>query len=154
GEEAETGDATPEDVLVHRREKIVDGVPEHVEEPRRRDGRDRDEEAGDEPNLEPVAETPGHTRAMRPHGSGGVKKLSGRVALVTGGAVRVGRAIALALAREGADVAIGYLSSAGEARATVRDLRALGVRAVALRADVGRPADARRLVTQAVARLG
>ena len=73
---------------------------------------------------------------------------------MTGGAARVGRAISLGLAREGADVAIGYLRSAAEARATVRDLHALGVRAVALRADVGRPAEAKRLVAQAVARLG
>ena len=73
---------------------------------------------------------------------------------MTGGAARVGRAIALSLAREGADVAIGYLRSAAEANATVRDLHALGVRAVALRADLGRPAEAKRLVTQAVARLG
>jgi NAD(P)-dependent dehydrogenase (short-subunit alcohol dehydrogenase family) len=91
---------------------------------------------------------------MRPHGPGRVKKLDGRVALVTGGAVRVGRAIALSLARDGADVAIGYLRSAAEAKTTVRDLRALGVRAVALRADVGRPADAKRLVVQTVARFG
>jgi len=91
---------------------------------------------------------------MRPHGPGRVKKLDGRVALVTGGAARVGRAIALALAGEGADVAIGYLRSAAEAKATVRDLRALGVRAVAFRADIGRPAEAKRLVAQAVARFG
>lgn len=91
---------------------------------------------------------------MRPHGPERVKKLDGRVALVTGGAARVGRAIALALAREGADVAIGYLRSAAEAKTTVRDLRALGVRAVALRGDVGRPAEAKRLVAQAVARFG
>ena len=64
-----------------------------------------------------------------------VKKLAGKVALVTGGAARVGRAIALALAREGADVAVGYHASSAAARATVADLEALGVRAVALRAD-------------------
>jgi len=91
---------------------------------------------------------------MRPYGSERVKKLTGRVALVTGGAVRVGRAIALALAREGADVAIGYRRSGAEARATVADLRALGVRAAAVRADLGDPRAAKRLVTQAVARLG
>ena len=73
---------------------------------------------------------------------------------MTGGAVRVGRAIALALAREGADIAIGYLRSAAAASATVRDLHALGVRAVALRADVGRPAETKRLVAQVGARLG
>jgi NAD(P)-dependent dehydrogenase (short-subunit alcohol dehydrogenase family) len=91
---------------------------------------------------------------MRPQGSGQVKKLAGRAALVTGGAVRVGRVIALGLAREGADVAIGYHRSAIAARATVRELYALGVRAVAVRADLGRPGEARRLVTQAARRLG
>jgi 3-oxoacyl-[acyl-carrier protein] reductase len=66
----------------------------------------------------------------------------------------VGRAIALALAREGADVAIGYHASSAAARATVADLEALGVRAVALRADLARPAAARALVTAAARRLG
>lgn len=91
---------------------------------------------------------------MTPHGSGQVKELTGTVALVTGGAVRVGRAIALGLARQGADVAIGYHRSAAAARATVAELRALGVRAGALRADIARPAEARRLVTDAARQLG
>jgi NAD(P)-dependent dehydrogenase (short-subunit alcohol dehydrogenase family) len=86
---------------------------------------------------------------MTPRATRQVKKLAGKVVLVTGGAVRVGRSIALALAREGADVAIGYRGSAAAAHATVADLRALGVRAVALRADLGRPAAARALVARA-----
>src|SRR5438046_4525724 len=88
--------------------------------------------------------------AMRPYGPERVKKLTGKAALVTGGAVRVGRAIALALAREGADVAIAYLRSGVAAKTTVRDLHALGVRAGAFRADLAKPAEARRLVTRAV----
>ena len=91
---------------------------------------------------------------MRPHGPERVKKLTGQVALVTGGAVRVGRAIALALARLGADVAIGYLRSGVAARATARELGVLGVRAIALRADLAVPVEARRLVAQVVRRLG
>lgn len=75
-------------------------------------------------------------------------------ALVTGGAVRVGRAIALALAREGMDVAIGYHRSATAARRTRQELEALGVRAVALRADLDSPSAARRLVREAAAALG
>jgi NAD(P)-dependent dehydrogenase (short-subunit alcohol dehydrogenase family) len=80
--------------------------------------------------------------------------LTGKVALVTGGAVRVGRAIALALANAGADVAIGYRRSAREARATVRELMRRGVRAVAIAADLAEPAEARRLVEQTVDDLG
>jgi NAD(P)-dependent dehydrogenase (short-subunit alcohol dehydrogenase family) len=91
---------------------------------------------------------------MRPYGPERVKKLTGKTALVTGGAVRVGRAIALALAREGADVAIAYRRSGAAAKTTVRDLHALGVRAGAFRADLAKPAEARRLVTRAVRRLG
>lgn len=75
-------------------------------------------------------------------------------ALVTGGAVRVGRAIAQGLARAGMDVAVGYHHSAREARATVRDLESSGVRALALQADLGRPAEARRLIERAAAALG
>ena len=66
----------------------------------------------------------------------------------------MGRAIALALARAGMDVAIGYHRSAREARRTVRELEAAGVRGVALRADLADPRQARRLVRDAARRLG
>lgn len=62
-------------------------------------------------------------------------QLSGATALVTGGAHRVGRAIALALAAEGANVAINYHRSAGAAAATVADVERCGVRCVALPGD-------------------
>jgi NAD(P)-dependent dehydrogenase (short-subunit alcohol dehydrogenase family) len=75
-------------------------------------------------------------------------------ALVTGGAVRVGRAIALGLAHAGMDVAIAYHRSAPEARATVRDLEAAGARAVAVRADLARPRAAAALVAAATRALG
>ena len=91
---------------------------------------------------------------MTAYGSGQVKELAGRVALVTGGAVRLGRAIALALAEAGADVAVGYHRSSSAARETVRALEALGGRAVALRADLARPREAAALVTAAARRLG
>jgi NAD(P)-dependent dehydrogenase (short-subunit alcohol dehydrogenase family) len=91
---------------------------------------------------------------MKAQGPGRVKKLTGKVALVTGGAVRVGRAIALALAREGADVAIAYRRSGAPAKTTVRELGSLDVRALALRADLAEPAEARRLVAQVASRLG
>ena len=88
---------------------------------------------------------------------GSVKKRAPRArrkALVTGGAVRVGRAIALALARAGMDVVIGYHRSARAARATVREIERYGVRGAAVRANLGDPAAARRLVREAARRLG
>jgi NAD(P)-dependent dehydrogenase (short-subunit alcohol dehydrogenase family) len=75
-------------------------------------------------------------------------------ALVTGGAIRLGRAIALGLAAAGMDVAVGYYSSAAAARATVRALEAAGARAVAVRADLADPRAARRLVATAARALG
>ena len=85
---------------------------------------------------------------MRPQGSSQVKELTGRVALVTGGAVRVGRAIAIALADGGADVAIGYRRSAAAARATTAHLTARGARAVAIAADLSDPAAIEELVAR------
>ncbi len=75
-------------------------------------------------------------------------------ALVTGGAIRVGREVARALARAGFDVAIGYHRSGAAARRTVRELEALGARAVALRGDLTRAGAPRRLVDRAARRLG
>jgi NAD(P)-dependent dehydrogenase (short-subunit alcohol dehydrogenase family) len=75
-------------------------------------------------------------------------------ALVTGGGVRLGRAIALGLADAGFDVVIAYHRSAAAARATVRDLRGHGARALAVRTDLREPAAARRLVNTAARALG
>lgn len=75
-------------------------------------------------------------------------------ALVTGGAIRVGRAIALELARAGMDVAIGYHRSRRDVRRTLAELRASGARAVAIGADLRDPQAARRLVRRAARTLG
>ena len=61
--------------------------------------------------------------------------LTGKTALVTGAGKRVGREIALALARRGANVVVHYNSSAAEARQVVKEIRALGVNAMAMKAD-------------------
>ncbi len=67
-------------------------------------------------------------------------------ALVTGSAKGIGRAILLALAREGLDVAVHYRTSEAEAEATRRAAEALGVKAVKLRADLTRPEEVEALV--------
>jgi 3-oxoacyl-[acyl-carrier protein] reductase/pteridine reductase len=82
------------------------------------------------------------------------RPLSGKSALVTGGARRIGREIALALARAGADVAITYRTSATEAAQTAHEIEALGCRAVALECDVRSEASVRQAVAAAFSRLG
>lgn len=80
--------------------------------------------------------------------------LEGRHALVTGGAVRLGRALALACADAGMDVAIHYHSSAGPADEVAALCRARGVRAVVIPGDLSRVEDCRRVVAAAEAELG
>lgn len=77
-----------------------------------------------------------------------------RTALVTGAARRLGREIALGLARDGWDIAVHYRGSETDAQATVSDILALGRRAVALHCDLADEAATRRLVPEAVTRLG
>ena len=69
------------------------------------------------------------------------KSLEGQVALVTGGAKRIGKSIALRLAAEGADVCVNYNRSRTDAEATVEEIRALGRRASAIQADVSKRND-------------
>jgi 3-oxoacyl-[acyl-carrier protein] reductase len=77
-----------------------------------------------------------------------------RVALVTGGSRGIGRAVALRLARDGADVAVNYATRAEEAREVVQAVEALGRRAIAVACDVSKPDDVNRLVAETRARLG
>jgi 3-oxoacyl-[acyl-carrier protein] reductase len=73
-------------------------------------------------------------------------QLAGKAALVTGSAVGIGRATALALARRGCHVAINYTRSEREAEATARDVRALGVRTALCRCDVSDDGGVRAMV--------
>ncbi len=77
--------------------------------------------------------------------------LAGQKALVTGGSRGIGKAIALELARLGADVAINYNRSAGPADEVVAQIKAMGRKAVAIQADVSDFAQAGTLVKEAVA---
>jgi len=80
--------------------------------------------------------------------------LKNRVALVTGGARGIGKAIALALAEAGAAVAVNYRSSGGEAEAVAEALRRSGVRAAAFGADVSARVAVKAMVHEIEARLG
>ena len=80
--------------------------------------------------------------------------LAGKIVLVTGAAKRLGRAIALAAARHGADVAITYLESEREARRLVSEFAALGRAALAIRCDVTDEMSVRQMVKEVVSELG
>ncbi len=80
--------------------------------------------------------------------------LGGKSALVTGGARRIGRAIALALANAGADVAITYRTSNAEALETVREIESTGGRALAVECDVRIEASVRNAIAATISRFG
>jgi len=82
------------------------------------------------------------------------KPLTGQTVLVTGAAKRIGRAIALACAQAGANVAITYRSSSVEADQTVADLSALGVEASAHRCNMDAPEEITAAMTEIIARHG
>jgi len=73
------------------------------------------------------------------------KALANQVALVTGAAKRIGRSIALRLAREGADVVVNYATSKSEAENVAAEIAAMGQRAFVCQADVSRRADVERM---------
>src|SRR5882724_2889893 len=81
-------------------------------------------------------------------------ELNGRVALVTGGAIRLGRAISLALAARGMRLVINYHSSDEEAEQTLKDVEAFGTEAIAIQADVSKNDDVDRMVSSAIDHFG
>jgi NAD(P)-dependent dehydrogenase (short-subunit alcohol dehydrogenase family) len=103
---------------------------------------------------------PGSTEAMRPrpdHGEAtyrGSGRLAGRNAIVTGGDSGIGRAVALAFAREGANVLVSYLSEDEDARETVRLVEEAQRKAVAVKGDLRDEAVCTGLVQRAVAEFG
>ena len=81
-------------------------------------------------------------------------KLQGRTALVTGGSRGIGRAVALALAEEGADVAVNYVSSEGAAKEVVEQIKKGGRRAMLAQADVADYPDTFRMAQEVLREFG
>lgn len=103
---------------------------------------------------------PGSTEAMEPrpdHGEEsyrGSGKLTGKVALITGADSGIGKAVAIAYAREGADVAISYLNEHDDAEDTAKWVREAGRTALLLPGDVSDPQHCRDIVAKTVEELG
>jgi len=83
-----------------------------------------------------------------------VSDLSGKTALVTGASRGIGRAIAVALAKEGVDVAVNYLKRADEAEKTCSTIKDLGRKTIAIQADVSVSAEVAQMVESIERRLG
>ncbi|STX05353.1 SDR family oxidoreductase [Kocuria rosea] len=105
-------------------------------------------------------EVPGVQAAMTPvpdcgeHSYRGSGKLAGKAAIITGGDSGIGRAAAIAYAREGADVLIAYLEEDDDAQDTARWIEEAGRRAVLVRGDLSDPAHCRAVVDRAVQEFG
>ena len=81
-------------------------------------------------------------------------RLSGKVALVTGAQQGIGRAIAIGLARDGADIGVNFLDDPAAAESVAGEVRALGRRAVVMKADVTRTAEVEAMVAAVAGALG
>ena len=117
--------------------------------------------SGPKPPFPPQEQpAPGQTGQMSPkpdHGEKtyvGHERLAGKVALVTGADSGIGRAVALAFAREGADVTIGYLNEDDDARETARLVREAGRNALLAAGDIADDEFCRTLVERTVDELG
>jgi NAD(P)-dependent dehydrogenase (short-subunit alcohol dehydrogenase family) len=103
---------------------------------------------------------PGSQKEMRPRpieirdGYRGSGKLEGKVSLITGGDSGIGRSVALHFAREGADIAILYLSEDADAAEAKHMVEAEGRRCLAIRCDVGNEAECRKAVDKVIETFG
>jgi NAD(P)-dependent dehydrogenase (short-subunit alcohol dehydrogenase family) len=105
-------------------------------------------------------DTPGEQGAMTPdpdcgeHSYEGHGRLTGKSAVITGGDSGIGRAVAIAFAREGADVLISYLDEDDDAREVAALVEAEGRKAVLVRGDLSQPQHCRDVIAEAVAQFG
>jgi hypothetical protein len=112
------------------------------------------------PQHEQQQSPPGETRVMTPtpdHGEEsyrGSGKLAGKTALITGADSGIGRAVAIAFAREGADMVISYLEEHDDARETARWVEQAGRLAILIDGDVSKDDHCRMLVKRTVGELG
>ena len=112
------------------------------------------------PFRDGTQQAPGHESKMKDkpdfgeNSYKGYGRLAGRVALVTGGDSGIGRAVALAFAREGADVAIAYLSEHEDARETKRVVEDAGRKALLIAGDLVDPNECARIVSETVKAFG
>jgi NAD(P)-dependent dehydrogenase (short-subunit alcohol dehydrogenase family) len=112
------------------------------------------------PRPQQQQDPPGRTGAMEPvpdHGEDtyvGSGRLAGKAALITGGDSGIGRAVAIAYAREGADVLLSYLDEHEDAEDTARLVEEAGQRAVVVAGDLADPGHARSLVDRAIEEFG
>jgi NAD(P)-dependent dehydrogenase (short-subunit alcohol dehydrogenase family) len=122
---------------------------------------DDPKDAGPKPPFKtPQQEPPGKTREMAPqpdhgeHSYKGSGKLAGRAALITGADSGIGRAVAIAFAREGADILIGYLEEHEDAQETARWVEQAGRKPVLMAGDIADPTHCKKLVARAVEEFG
>ncbi|HEY1009873.1 MAG TPA: SDR family NAD(P)-dependent oxidoreductase, partial [Daejeonella sp.] len=123
-------------------------------------GKDPKERYARPPFPEQAQEIPGTTGAMTPkpdHGEAsyrGSGKLTGRKAIITGADSGIGRAVAIAFAREGADVLISYLSEHDDARETARFVEEAGRKAVLVSGDISNEEHCKDIIQRAVDEFG
>jgi NAD(P)-dependent dehydrogenase (short-subunit alcohol dehydrogenase family) len=112
------------------------------------------------PHATPKQDPPGSTAKMNPvpdHGESTYKgsgKLTGKVAVITGGDSGIGRAVAIAFAREGADVVISYLNEDGDAGDTAKLIEQAGRKSLTIAGDLADPEHCRAVIDRAVKTFG